>query len=85
MMQLKITENCTMVNGVRSRILGELERVQHNVMRYTYNLITSKILPLLGHSSQLGSVTPALHASQNQGSVDAELTVLDSLVTSETP
>lgn len=43
------------------------------------------ILPLLGQSSQLGSVTPALQASQNHGSVDAELTVLDSLVTSETP
>lgn len=42
-------------------------------------------LPLFGHSSQFGSDTPALQASQNHGSVEAELTVLDSLVTSETP
>lgn len=42
-------------------------------------------LPLLGHNSQLGSNTPALQASQNQGSVEAELTVLDSLATSDTP
>lgn len=45
----------------------------------------NKFSPLFGQSSQLGSVTPALHASQNQGSVEAELTVLDSLVVSDTP
>lgn len=42
-------------------------------------------IPLLGHNSQLGSNTPALQASQNHGSVEAELTVLDSLATSDTP
>lgn len=33
--------------------------------------------PRLGQSSQGGSTTPALHASQNQGSVEHDDTVLE--------
>lgn len=43
------------------------------------------MLPLLGQSSQVGFVTPALQASQNQGSVGLKDSVLLTLMVSETP
>lgn len=44
-----------------------------------------KEIPLLGHSSQEGLSTPALHASQNQGSVGHTDSALLTLTESETP
>jgi hypothetical protein len=41
--------------------------------------------PELGHSSQMGSLTPALQASQNQGAVGDKESVLARLAESETP